>query len=431
MKKYFHFFLFALAVACILPGCNKEDLLLSGSASEADFSFVQLQAADTLPYQTRVSFLNNSKEATLYQWNFGDNSALSPEKDPTHIYTSAGTFNVTLTTVGTNGNNSLTKVVSVTDACQNDLFSKLTNCSLGEWTWSTDADAIKVLSPDATQVFFAGAAAGCQVDDVFKFNKDGSFIYDANGQTFDAQSGFSCQPPKANAQKFKLVVKPGQLPAIVLDPLTSGTGKPFIGTTDVVEQNVYTVLNYTETTLTLRSKDAANGNLVEIKLKKLVVLNTDDIFNILTGGSSKRWKLDPDPAAKAIIVGTENNPGEYFGGGTLEACQTDDIYTFFSNNTVNYNAAGATFNGGNIAPNYNCGADRSYTRAFTFGATTGGVAGLGTILLPGAGAPPATFIGVTDVPENVYRIIEISPSKMVLRAGSGTGTIFQFKFIAL
>jgi hypothetical protein len=45
-------------------------------------------------------------------------------------------------------------------------------------------------------------------------------------------------------------------------------------------------------------------------------------------------------------------------------------------------------------------------------------------------APPANFIGTTDVPtENLYRIIEITPTRMVLRAGNGSGTVFQFKFV--
>ena len=90
----------------------------------------------------------------------------------------------------------------------------------------------------------------------------------------------------------------------------------------------------------------------------------------------------------------------------------------------------STFNGGNVSPNYNCGADRSYNVAFTFNATTGGFAGIGTIQLPPA--PPNIFIGTTDVPpENVYRIIDITPTTMTLRAGNGTSTVFQFKFIAI
>ena len=157
-----------------------------------------------------------------------------------------------------------------------------------------------------------------------------------------------------------------------------------------------------------------------------------DLKNILTGGSSKSWRLDPAPGANSIIVGTENNVTQYYAGGPLDNnCQSDDVFTFTSADKINYNANGSTFNGGNVAPNYNCGSDRSYNNiSFTFTATTGGVAGLATIQLPQT--PPTIFIGTTDVPsENVYRVIEISPTKMVLRAGNGSSTVFQFKFISL
>ena len=43
--------------------------------------------------------------------------------------------------------------------------------------------------------------------------------------------------------------------------------------------------------------------------------------------------------------------------------------------------------------------------------------------------PANNFIGTTDVPENFYRIIEITPNRMTLRAGSGSGVVFQFKFV--
>jgi hypothetical protein len=220
------------------------------------------------------------------------------------------------------------------------------------------------------------------------------------------------------------------LPKIILDPLATGTGKPFIGTTDVVDNNLYIIQSYTPANMVLRAVlTGTGGQFLEMKLKKVTAQTINDIKNILTGGSSKKWKLDPAPGANAIVVGTEGSPTTYFAGGPIDTnCQSDDGYTFSNANTLNYDANGSTFNGGNIAPNYNCGANRSFTTSFTFGPTTGGVAGLATIQLPGA--IPAQFIGTTDVPnENLYRILEITPTKLVLRAGNGTNTIFTFKFI--
>ena len=62
------------------------------------------------------------------------------------------------------GNNSITKVISVRDACENDFFNALTNCSFAEWTWSADNDAITVLYPDGVSVYSIGAAADCQAE---------------------------------------------------------------------------------------------------------------------------------------------------------------------------------------------------------------------------------------------------------------------------
>jgi hypothetical protein len=431
MKKYMKFSpLLLIALSSLLVQCKKDIVGLNGSASKADFTFVIKPLQDTLPFAYEVTFTNVSEEATQYQWDFGDNTPLSAEKNPIHKYIVGGDYAVRLTSVGTNGNNTITKRIFVIDACQNDFYNTLTGCNSNtKWTWSTDADAIKVLSADATQVYFSGAAAPCQADDLYKFKVDGGFEYDAVGQTFDAQSGFSCQAPKPNAPTYKVVAKPGQLPKIILSALAIGTGKPFIGTTDIVDNNLYTVQNYTSNTMTLRA--ASGGNLLEIKLKKVQALGIAGIKALLTGAISKTWRLDPASGANPIIVGTEADPATYFAGGPLDGnCQSDDRFTFTAANNIIYSANGSTFNGGNIAPNYNCGSDRSYTVAYTFGATAGGVAGLGTIQLPGA--PPAAFIGVTDVPsENVYRIIDITATKMTLRAGNGSSTVFQFKFIAL
>ncbi len=316
--------LLLIAISTLLVQCKKENTLgLVGSESVADFTFKILPLQDTLPFAYTVTFTNASEEATQYQWDFGDNTSLSSEKSPKHQYTAGGEYIVKLISVGTNGNSTISKRIFVIDACQNDLFNKLTGCNNLVWTWSGDADAIKVLSEDGTQLFFAGPAANCQKDDLYKFYKDGKFEYDANGQTFDAQAGFSCQSPKANATGFKLVSRAGQLPAIILNNIA--VGSPFIGTTDIVDNNKYEVVSFTANDMVLRGRIAGTGGQrLEIKMKKVVALTLADIKAILNGGSTKSWKLDPTPGANSIIVGTEADPSQYFQGGPLDAtCQSD------------------------------------------------------------------------------------------------------------
>lgn len=172
----------------------------------------------------------------------------------------------------------------------------------------------------------------------------------------------------------------------------------------------------------------------DVATTKITVAN-DDLSPILNSAEFKKliahsWKLDPNSLAP-ITVGTENNPAEYFGGGSLAACQADDVYTFaFVDNDfkISYNANGATFNAGNVQPNYACGADRSYNNVvFSYSTVVAGQ-GLATITLPGA--VPTMFIGVTDVSSNNYRIISITDTEMVLRGGKANETVFQFRFVA-
>jgi len=162
-----------------------------------------------------------------------------------------------------------------------------------------------------------------------------------------------------------------------------------------------------------------------------VTVTVDDILNNPTFKllTAKSWKLNPAAGANSIIVGTEGNPAQYFGGGALADCQIDDVYTFSTDLKLTYKANGATFNGGNITPNFACGTDRSYSNVpFSFApGVAAGAAGLATITLPGA--VPNQFIGVTDISSNNFRIISISATAMVLRSGTPSETVHQFKFI--
>lgn len=63
----------------------------------------------------KIVFTNSSTYGMTYSWNFGDGAAASTEKSPSYTYPAAGTYNVTLTTVGVTGDQDKSvKTVSVT-----------------------------------------------------------------------------------------------------------------------------------------------------------------------------------------------------------------------------------------------------------------------------------------------------------------------------
>jgi hypothetical protein len=63
----------------------------------------------------KIVFTNTSTYGMTYSWDFGDSTAASTEKAPSHTYASAGVYNVTLTVYGvTGGLDKSVKTVSTT-----------------------------------------------------------------------------------------------------------------------------------------------------------------------------------------------------------------------------------------------------------------------------------------------------------------------------
>jgi PKD domain len=156
--------------------------------------------------------------------------------------------------------------------------------------------------------------------------------------------------------------------------------------------------------------------------KEIILPPVSDLVKaVLTGGTSRTWVLDNAQAAAIVVGPNDADPTGYYAGGTansLPACQADDEFTFSSTNQYTYDAKTQTLVAGNVG----CAAPRSGTSAFTFGSATG--AGLAQFELARAGA----FIGITDAPDLVYRILSIDNQRMVLRAGRPTaGVVFTMK----
>lgn len=98
MKKILVLFLFV----SVIISCKKDKV----EPVVAGFSFKELENG-------QVQFFNESKEATTYAWDFGDEQG-SEEALPTHTYKANGEYEVTLIAKGPNGENSNKQKIKVT-----------------------------------------------------------------------------------------------------------------------------------------------------------------------------------------------------------------------------------------------------------------------------------------------------------------------------
>jgi PKD repeat protein len=405
--------------------CKKDSPVLSGTTSSSSFTFEVKRSpgGDTLPFANKVAFSNSSTEAFSYLWDFGDaNTSVLP--NPVHTFESGTSFVVHLTSVGKAGNSTSSKTVELESSCDYVPFSNLTGCGNKKWAVSPVSDAIRILSADGSTVETSVAPASCQSDDVYTFSVTGSLNYDSKGKTFVAEGANpnTCQAPVQNASNFFMIKAGTGNPRIVLDEKGMDR-KPFLGTTHTVQGNSYEVLSLTEEAFVVEGI-LADGKRLQVKFVNAgLSLNSVKLF--LTGGGRKTWRLDSTAGANTIVVGLEANPTQYFAGGALADCQKDDWYTFTSTDSIILNCNGSTML---PAQGFTCGADQSFSSKFTFGNVVGGVAGAAQVnLTPNTSTQ---WIGVFDrAPENVYRILEITSDKMLLRSGNGLGTIHTIKFV--
>jgi uncharacterized repeat protein (TIGR01451 family) len=87
--------------------------VLPGAMPEAGFTF-----SPPVPFVDDVVQFTNTTTGTepiQYEWDFGDESPVSTEKHPTHVYTEAGLYTVTLTATNDFGTDTLSVEITVAD----------------------------------------------------------------------------------------------------------------------------------------------------------------------------------------------------------------------------------------------------------------------------------------------------------------------------
>jgi gliding motility-associated-like protein len=92
---------YTVTVTNTATGCSSVDsvLVVAAPAPSASFSSNPMSGTSPLP----VDFTNTSTLSNTYVWNFGDGSALVSTANPSYVYTSPGTYTVTLIASNNNG----------------------------------------------------------------------------------------------------------------------------------------------------------------------------------------------------------------------------------------------------------------------------------------------------------------------------------------
>jgi len=107
--------IFALSAIVVIQSCKKDPVI---PAPTAEFTFVTNGQS--------VTFTNTSVDADSYSWDFGDGNT-STASDPTHTYTTKGSYVVTLTAKNGGGTNTFEAVVEIISIIIDGDFSDWTS----------------------------------------------------------------------------------------------------------------------------------------------------------------------------------------------------------------------------------------------------------------------------------------------------------------
>ena len=102
------FVLFILGIFTLAASCNKNNGGSPSNTPSAKFSISGYEVATPCT----ITFINISTNATAYEWDFGDGST-SIQSNPTHTYSFAGSYLLTLKATGPGGSDLNCKLVSI------------------------------------------------------------------------------------------------------------------------------------------------------------------------------------------------------------------------------------------------------------------------------------------------------------------------------
>jgi len=294
MKKYIKSFtLIAFTIVIVIIGCKKTEYSFGEIKTPTNFvvtttvvgSSVALPNGDS---SGKVNVKATANNAISYNVDFGDGQkAIFPTGDTTHKYDTSGTYNITVTAVGTGGSvSTLTQKVTVYIKHQIPpaIFNALTKNGTSQ-TWETDHDApghfgvspITEFSP----IWYAAAPNSrdaCAYDDSIIFTKIGdnkiSLSVFNKGQTFIIAAATASYNLTGGDNCYNIATTPQALAfadAISASTTANSTREQFTVPGNGIVNfgtggKTYEILEITPTTMHIRNI-GADGNAWYQKLK--------------------------------------------------------------------------------------------------------------------------------------------------------------------
>jgi PKD repeat protein len=188
----YRWLLLLMAMLTFAVSCDDED-------PEAELPIASFQAEIDSDDFLKVNFKNFSLNAVSYSWNFGDNSTVSTEEEPSHTYTAGGTYQVTLTATNADGKtNEKTESIVITNP--DEELATLTGTTSKSWKLLRETSSglypmmIAAADGTATHWTLGGATAiesrPCAMNDEFIFSADGTYEYKTNGDYWNDAGPF-------------------------------------------------------------------------------------------------------------------------------------------------------------------------------------------------------------------------------------------------
>ncbi len=189
----FSWVIYVLLIIPLIIGCKKK-------TTEPDVIASFTYLVDAVDFK-KVAFTSASQNYASLSWNFGDNTALSSEANPVHIFAAVGTYKVKLTATSPDGVQDA-YTVSITISDPNLLLTMLVGDVSKTWkllrSVATGRYPLEVGPIDHSTIWWAVgkgndelAIRHCMLNDEWTFGRDGSLVYATKGDYWAEGGVFS------------------------------------------------------------------------------------------------------------------------------------------------------------------------------------------------------------------------------------------------